>query len=155
LAKLVDDIGAEIVIFHNIYWDDEWDNIVRVFRNIKTKLCVENIYTVYESSKFQRRYSLGSCLDLEHLQIECAGVYEEEFIRFIKQASHIHLTGYSYGSKLWHTHLHHSLKHSLYMLNLLKKAEYSGLVVSEAKISLQTYDEFKKLKKFFYGWQNS
>lgn len=148
LAELVETIGAEIVVFHNIYWEDEWKNIVKAFKNIKAKLCIENTHSVHEPLKFIRRYGFGRCLDLEHLQMQCAGVYEEEFIPAIKQASHIHLTGYTYGSKLWHTHIHHSPEHSLYLLNLLRKACYSGLVVSEAKISLQTYEEFKKLSDF-------
>ena len=97
---------------------------------------------------------MGRCLDMEHLQIECAGVYEEEFIPVIKQASHIHLTGYASGTGLWHTHIHHSPEHGLYMLNLLKKTGYSGFVVSEAKKSLQTYAEFEKLNDFYRKWRN-
>jgi len=65
---------------------------------------------------------MGLCLDLEHLQIECAGFVEESFILFIKQAAHIHLTGYIYGSNLWHAHIHNSPEHGLYLLGLLKKA---------------------------------
>lgn len=152
LAKLAEDIEAEIVVFHNIYWDDEWKNIITTFNGIETKLCIENIYSIYESSKFMRRYGFGSCLDLEHLQIECAGVFEEEFTQFMKHASHIHLTGYFYGSSLWHTHIHQSAEHGLYMLNLLTKSGYSGMVVSEARVALQTYDEFKKLHNFYQLW---
>lgn len=152
LAELVKAIRGEIVIFHNIYWEDEWRDIIKAFKDIKAKLCIENTFSVHEPVKFFRRYGLGSCLDLEHLQMECAGVYEEEFLRVIKQASHIHLTGYVYNSDLWHTHLHHSPKHSLYMLHLLKKAGYSGFVVSEAKSSLQTYLEFRKLNDFYQKW---
>lgn len=81
------------------------------------------------------------------------GVYEEEFLPVIRDASHIHLTGYIFGSKLWHTHLHHSPEHSLYMLDLIKRCRYSGFVVSEARASLQTYAEFKKLNDFFFKWK--
>ncbi len=154
LAELVKGIDAEVVIFHNIYWEDEWKGIIKMFKNIKTKLCVENTYSGHEPLKFMRRYKMGRCLDLEHLQMECAGVYEEAFISVIREAFHIHLTGYQFGSKLWHTHIHHSPDHSLYLLNLLKKAGYSGFVVSEAKISLQTYSEFKKLKEFYQKWKD-
>jgi len=85
-----------------------------------------------------RRLGFGRCLDLEHLQLECGGIFEEEFVRPLKQASHVHLTGYIYGSHLWHTHIHHSPQQSLYILNLLKKVRYSGFVVSEARLSFQT-----------------
>lgn len=152
LSKLVKNINAEVVVFHNMFWDDEWDKIARIFKDIKTKVCIENISTVHEPVKFERRYGWGRCLDIEHLQMECGGVYEEEFIAAIKCASHIHLTGYSFGSRLWHTHLHHSPQHSAHMLSLLKKAGYSGFVVSEAKASLQSYAEFKKLADFYNGW---
>ena len=152
LAKLSGDIRAEIAVFQNIYWEDEWQDIITMFNGIETKLCIENIYSIHESSKFMRRYGFSSCLDLEHLQIECAGVFEEEFMRFMKHASHIHLTGYIFGSSLWHTHIHQSVEHCLYMLNLLKKSSYSGMVVSEARVALQTYDEFKKLHDFYQLW---
>lgn len=148
LAKLADSIGAEIVNFHNIYWEDEWEDITNTFKNIRARPCIENTYSCHESLKFMRRYGLGMCLDLEHLQMECAGVYEEEFVRVMKLASHIHLTGYTYGSKLWHSHIHHSPKHSLYILGLLRQAGYSGFVVSEGKASLQTYKEFNNLNNF-------
>lgn len=153
LKKIVDALAAEIVVFHNIYWEGEWEAIVRAFRDVSTRLCLENTYSVHEPVKFMRRYGIGRCLDLEHLQLECAGIYEEEFIRVIKEAAHIHLTGYIYGSRLWHTHLHHSERHAAYFLDLLKKAGYSGLVVSEAKQSLQNYREFKRLNDFYLKWK--
>ena len=87
--------------------------------------------------------------------MECAGLHEEEFIPVIKQASHIHLTGYIYGSQLCHTHIHHSPEHNLQLLNLLKKAGYSGFVVSEAKNSLQKYSEFKRLNEFYQEWMEN
>lgn len=154
VAELAKRIRAEVVVFHNIYWEDEWEDIVGIFKNIKTKLCVENVQTVLEPLKFMRRYGLGRCLDLEHLQLECAGIYTEEFLKIIKKTYHVHLTGYVYGSQLWHTHIHHSPQHSLHILDLLKKADYSGFVVSEARSSLQTYSEFKELNRFFQEWKN-
>lgn len=153
LLYLAGAIKAKVIVFHNIYWDDEWKEIIRCFKNAEAKLCVENTQGVHEPVKFMRRYNLGRCLDLEHLQMQCAGVFEEEFIKVIRQSSHIHLTGYVFGSKLWHTHIHHSPKHSLYMLNLLKKACYCGFLVSESRISLQNYKEFKELREFFHRWE--
>lgn len=153
LRELVRIIGAEIVVFHNIFWEDEWKNITKAFKDVNSKLCIENTYSVHEPLKFMRRYNLGRCLDLEHLQMECAGIFEEEFIRVIKEASHIHLSGYIYGTKLWHTHIHYSPEHSRYLLDLLKRSGYSGFVVSEAKTSLQNYSEFKKLNDFYGCWE--
>lgn len=155
LAKFVKEISAEAVVFHDIYWEDEWEDIAKVFKTSGAKVCVENISTVYDAAKFMRRYGFGMCLDLEHLQMECAGVFKEEFIRAIKNASHIHLTGYKSGSRLWHTHLHHSPGHSLLLLGLIKKAGYRGFIVSEAKTSLQTHGEFRKLNRFFNDWLES
>jgi hypothetical protein len=154
LAELVKVINARVVVFHNIFWDAEWEEVIRVFKNIRTKLCVENVSSIHEPLRFMRRYGIGRCLDLEHLQIECAGVYEEEFVRVMKEAAHIHLTGYTFGSDLWHTHLHHSEQHCIYMLNLLEKSGYRGFVVSEARPSLQTYEEFVKLRYFYQAWES-
>ncbi|MDD4910530.1 MAG: hypothetical protein PHR44_07645 [Candidatus Omnitrophica bacterium] len=151
LAGLAKEIGAGIVVFHNIYWEDEWQDIAAIFRAVKVRPCIENTYSVHEPLKFMRRYGCGRCLDLEHLEMECAGIYEEEFIKVIKQASHIHMTGYVGGSALWHTHIHQSPEHSRYLLGLLNRAGYRGMVVSEARASLQTYEEFKKLKDFCSG----
>lgn len=153
LAELVNAISSEVVVFHDIYWEDEWRDIVNIFKNSEAKLCVENTFNVHEPLKFMRRYGFGRCLDLEHLQMECSGVYEEEFLKVMKQASHIHLTGYIYPSELWHTHIHHSPKHGLYLLGLLKKSGYSGFVVSEAKIVFQILSEFKALNKFYQEWR--
>jgi sugar phosphate isomerase/epimerase len=153
LADLVKALAACVVVFHNIYWEDEWKEIVEKFKQSKTRLCIENTYSIHEPLKFMRKLGFGRCLDLEHLEVECAGVYEEEFIPVIREAVHIHLTGYIYGSKLWHTHLHHSPEHSVYMLNLLKVAGYSGFVVSEARTEFQNFREFKRLVRFFEAWE--
>jgi len=153
LAELVDDIKAEIVVFHDIYWEDEWGYIVKVFEGINTKLCVENTSSIRESLKVMRRFGINHCLDLEHLQMQCAGVFEEVFLNVMRQASCVHLTGYYYGSNLWHTHIHHSPEHSIYLLGLLKGAGYSGIVVSEGRECFQTLIEFKNLNEFAKKWQ--
>lgn len=154
LAELVDDIKAEIIVFHNIYWEDEWEQIIKAFEGVRTKVCLENTSSVLDPLKFIRRYGMGLCLDLEHLQIECAGFFEESFIPFIKQASHIHLTGYTHGSNLWHTHMHNSPEHVRFILNLIKKTSYNGFIVSEAKPSLQSFQDFKLLRDFIDSWDN-
>lgn len=155
LVEFTEAIGAEIVITHDIYWEDEWMEIVSLFKNIRARLCVENTYSIHEPAKFMRRYGLGRCLDLEHLQMECAGIFEEEFVRFIKQAEHIHLTAYSSGSDLWHTHIHHAPREGIYFLNLIRESGYSGFIVSEAKQSYQTLEEFRALNLFFSNWKDN
>ncbi|MFA5156186.1 MAG: TIM barrel protein [Candidatus Omnitrophota bacterium] len=152
LSYLCEAINAEIAVFHNNYWEDEWQEIASGLKNIK--VCIENIASADEPVKFMRRFGMGMCLDLEHLQMQCGGVYEEEFIRIAKQASHVHLTGYSHGSSNWHTHIHHDPQHGAFMLKMLKKAGYTGLVVSEAEARYQTYNDFLKLNKFFKDANN-
>lgn len=154
LAELAQGVNAEVIVFHNIFWESEWENVARIFNDIRVKLCIENVSNIHEPLKFMRRYGMGRCLDLEHLQMECCGFYEEEFVKIMREASHIHLTGYTFGSELWHTHIHQSPEHNLHILGLLAKIGYSGFVVSEAKLSLQTYDDFKKLNDFCKTWRS-
>jgi hypothetical protein len=58
------------------------------------------------------------------------------------------MSGYSFGTKNWHTPIHHAPEHCSHLLKLLKKANYSGMVVSEARVSYQTPEEFVKLTQF-------
>jgi hypothetical protein len=109
---------------------------------------VENVATILEPVKFMRRFGMGRCLDLEHLQLETGGIFEEEFLRVMKTACHVHMSGYSAGSRLWHTPIHHSPEHCLSLLRLLKKARYRGMIVSEAHVRFQTREEFSRLSSF-------
>lgn len=154
LVLLVEQIKAEVVIFHNIYWEDEWKYIMEKFQPLKCKPCMENIYSAVEAVKYMRRFGIGRCLDMEHLIMEVNGIFEEPFIGLIKESSHIHMTGYTFGSKAWHTPIHRASEQSVYLLNLLKKAGYSGLVVSEAQRHYQTKEEFKALREFFQRWEH-
>ncbi|MEI8175563.1 MAG: hypothetical protein WCG78_01715 [Candidatus Omnitrophota bacterium] len=153
LAGLVKAIGARVVTFHNIFWEDEWPPIVRAFKGIDAKLCIENTFGAHDAVKFIRRYGFGATLDLEHLEMECGGVYEDEFLTVMRKASHIHMTGYTARSPRWHTHIHHAPAHSRYLLDLLRSSGYAGLVVSESRVSLQTFEEFRKVHDFFERWQ--
>lgn len=155
LADLAEHMKAEVVVFHNIYWEDEWGYIIKRFKPLQSKLCMENIYSAIEPVKYIRRFGLGRCLDLEHLMLEVNGIFEEPFFELIKESSHIHMTGYVFGSASWHTPIHHAPEQSIYFLNLLKKAGYSGFVVSEAKEPYQTKNEFKALYDFFKNWKDS
>jgi hypothetical protein len=152
LAELAVEIQAEIVVFHNVFWDDEWEKIQITFGNSPAKLCIENVNNIHEPIKFMRRFGMGRCLDLEHLQMEAGGVFEEEFVRVMKTACHVHMSGYSFGTESWHTPIHQAAKHSTYLLNLLQRAEYKGMVVSEARVSYQTQEEFTQLHVFTQNW---
>ena len=153
LVQLAGELGADIVVFHDIFWEDEWAKIAEVFQNTQIKICVENIATNVDTIKIIRRFGINLCLDLEHLQMECGGFYEEASIPIIRRAKHIHMTGYFYSSELWHTHLHYTPKHSYYLLDLIRSTGYQGMIVSEAKPSLQTFEEFQKLYHFFNKWK--
>lgn len=153
LAEMAVDLKAEVVVFHDIYWDNEWEYIYNVFKNMNIKVCVENITTVLEPLKFIRRFGFKRCLDIEHLQMECAGVMEGELLPIIQQVAHIHLSGYFFGSNLWHTPIHYSPQHNIGFMNLIKSAGYTGFIVSEAKTALQTLSEFENLNKFFQKWE--
>ncbi len=152
LGELASGLQAEIVVFHDILWDDEWEVVRDTFAPLPTRVCVENVATVHQPLKFMRRFGMGFCLDLEHLQMEAGGVYEEEFLRVMKMACHVHMTGYSFGTQLWHTHIHQTPGHSSYLLNLLKRADYTGMIVSEAQVCYQTLVEFSKMSAFSRGW---
>ena len=148
IIGFIKELKPEVLVLHNIYWDDEWEVFYRESEKLHTKICVENVSSVLEPVRFMRRFGFRRCLDLEHLQMEATGVFREVFVDVIKQASHIHMTGYVFGTDMWHTPVHYSKAHAKYLLGLIKQAGYSGLVVSEASVKYQTQDEFKKLKEF-------
>jgi sugar phosphate isomerase/epimerase len=153
LAEFSAAIGAEIVVFHDIFWDEEWDITLHSFAGSQAKLCMENVASIHGPIKFMRRYNMGCCLDLEHLQLEIGGVFDEEFLRVMKTASHVHMSGYSFGSGMWHTHIHHSPEHCTHLLNLLEDAGYTGMIVSEARVRYQTREEFAGLSSFVSKWE--
>jgi sugar phosphate isomerase/epimerase len=146
-------LDAEVCVLHTIYFEDEWKAIARAFSKLKTRPCVENSATVLEPSRYMRRYGFGLCLDLEHLELEIHGVFEEEWLRAVALASHVHATAYAPHSTRWHSHLHHDPRHSRRLLDLLFKAGYRGMVVSEARIQQQTFGEFRRLKTFVDRWR--
>lgn len=154
LVSLVEQLSPEIVIFHNIYWEDEWEYLVKNLMPLGCKLCIENVLSVIDTLKYMRRFGLSRCLDLEHLILETSGIFEEPLFGLIKQSAHVHITGYVHGGNSWHTHLHHAPAQSSYLLDLLKKAGYSGLVVSEARTPYQTGEEFRALQEYFEEWKD-
>jgi len=154
MEKLANDLDAGVVVAHNTLWEDEWQKAAEVFKGSDVKLCIENTVSAHEPLKFMRRYGFGMCLDLEHIQMECCGVYEQAVLNIMKMANHIHMTGYTHGSHLWHTPAHHAPLHNKYLLDLLDSTGYNGLVVSEADTRYQTAEEFANLARFFAEWQS-
>lgn len=152
LLTLSEGLRAKIMVLHTIYWEDEWARFRDIFKDSDTLICIENLSGIHEPLRIIRRYGFARCLDLEHMQLAASGIYEDIFVQTLAKASHVHITGYKYGSDLWHTHVHHSPEHGRYLLGLLLRAGYKGFVVSEAEKTLQTYDEFKKLKDFYDSW---
>lgn len=155
LIALAEQIKPEVIVFHNIYWENEWEYLVENLSPLAGKLCVENTINVVENFKYLRRFGLGLCLDLEHLILEVNGIFEEVFPNVIKLSKHVHMSGYVWGSRLWHTPIHHSPEQSILLLNLLEKEGYSGMVVSEASTTYQTLDQFKAVYNFFRNWENN
>ncbi|HOX23192.1 MAG TPA: hypothetical protein PLL10_06990 [Elusimicrobiales bacterium] len=143
LRGLAEKLNARIIVLHDIFWEDEWRQTIETFRGSGIKLCVENLSCSHDPLKFMRRYGLGRCLDLEHLQLECHGIFEEEFARLFRQAAHIHMTGYTPGSSRWHTP------------DMLAEAGYSGFVVSEAEVKYQTAQSLAKTASFFRQWRKA
>ncbi len=153
IVDLTEGTGAEVVVFHNIYWEDEWEYMLKRLKPLSCRVCMENISSAVEPIRYMRRFGIERCLDLEHLILEVNGIFEESFIPLLKQTTHIHMTGYTFGSQDWHTPIHHAPQQSIYLLDLLKKTGYSGFVVSEARKAYQTLEEFKRLYNFFQGWK--
>jgi sugar phosphate isomerase/epimerase len=154
LGALARAVGARIVVLHDIYFDDEWPALLRAIEEAGARPCIENISSIREPMRVMRRYGAGLCLDLEHLQLECAGVYREEFLNLIARAEHVHLTGYAPGSDRWHTHLNAGGEHTLGLLDMLREKGYRGMVVSEARTSLQSPEEFRAVREFFDRWRD-
>jgi len=153
IAELSERLEAEVCVFHNIYWEDEWEYIVKKFANLECRICIENMASAIEQNKYMRRFGVGRCLDLEHLIMEVNGIFDGPFLNIIRNSAHVHMSGYALGSCNWHTHIHEYPEQSIHLLNLLREAGYSGFVVSEAQQSGQTLKEFRALRKFFEDWQ--
>jgi sugar phosphate isomerase/epimerase len=155
LFRLAEELKAGIMVFHDIYFEKEWEYIHECSLKGSARVCVENITSAVEPIRFMRKFGFHRCLDIEHLYFELNGFFEEAFIDLLNEARHIHLTGYTPGSRLWHTHFSDSPDDAVKILDLLDKTGYDGLVVSEARRELQTSDEFKRLHDFFAEWQAS
>ncbi|EGO64539.1 hypothetical protein [Acetonema longum] len=152
LAEFVQAVKPETVVFHNIYWDDEWPELIQAFDKLPVKLCLENMSDIHEAEKYIRRFGISRCLDFEHYQMQHGGFPSGGATPLMRQTAHVHLTGYTAGSERWHTPIHHAPEQNGRILDLLVRAGYSGLVVSEANVKHQTQEEFDALVEFCRPW---
>lgn len=148
LADLAVGLAAEAAVVHPVYLEDEWPVLVKAFAATSCPLCVENTLASTPIIPLVRRFGVRRCIDFEHATMECAGVYVEAMLPFMRQAGHIHMTGYTWGSQDWHTHMHHAPEQSRTWLAALRSVGYTGLIVSEAKVEQQTPEEFRALARF-------
>ena len=155
VRELASELKAKVVVIHDIFFDDEWMETADVFKNSGIKLCVENLVCSHEPLKFMRRFGMGRCLDLEHMQLECAGVYRSEFRSLMLQTSHVHMTGYTPGSSRWHTPADYAPENNALFLDMLTETGYSGFVVSEAGVKYQTPADFARTAAFFRQWRKN
>ena len=107
-----------------------------------------------DSVACMRRFGFKRCLDFEHLIMEIHGFGEQFFPGLIQHSAHIHMSGYTSGSTMWHTPLNYAPQQSAHLLDLLYENGYQGMVVSEASVSYQNVKEFKELNRFFMEWQH-
>lgn len=152
LAAFVQAVKAKVVVFHNIYWEDEWEHIHQVFRDLPVRLCIENMSDIHEAERYIRRFGMSRCLDFEHYEMQHGGMPESGLAALIRQTAHVHMTGYTTGSNRWHTHIHYAEERNMRLLEILAKNNYQGFVVSEANLSQQSLEEFQTLAKFAEKW---
>ncbi len=156
LFALAAGVGATAVVLHNIYWPEEFAELVEKFSALPNcPLCLENSDGVTDPVKYLRRYGLKRCIDVEHLIQQTLGFFPEPFGGVIAEAAHLHVSGYTFGSENWHSHLHYAPEQSRRILDLIRQSGYQGLVVSEAVVEQQTLGEWRRLVEFFAAWEQS
>jgi len=155
LHALAEELNVRVVVMHDIFWEDEWLRTASVFKGSGIKICVENLRCSHDPLKFMRRFGMGRCLDLEHMQLECNGAYSDEIRRIMRKTSHIHMTGYTPGSARWHTPADYAPESNAMFLDMLADAGYSGFVVSEAEVKYQTLESFARTAAFFRQWRKN
>ena len=147
--ELAQAIEANVVVTHDIYWEDEWPEVVKVALDTGISLAIENIDGLFSFEKVLLRYGVKRCLDFEHAVFLMRGFYPDGLKKVIPKTIHVHLSGYEYGNQKYHTHFYESPEHAFKVLGFLESNGYNGMVVSEASIEYQQAEHFKKLKDFF------
>src|SRR3989338_2891275 len=55
IVELAQAINAELVVFHDVFWEDEWSGIKKDFNGTNIQVCVENVSSSIEVVKIMRR----------------------------------------------------------------------------------------------------
>lgn len=152
--NLAKSIKAKLVVTHDIYWEDEWPEIIQHSTESDIPLVIENVDGTFTFQKILRRYNLNRCLDFEHLIYQMGGFTPNIFANIIADTVHVHLTGYEHGNGKHHTHFHEAAKQSMEILRFLTNCGYNGMVVSEALPEYQTREKFQKLVDFYMECEN-
>ena len=147
--ELAQAIGANAVVTHDIYWEDEWPEVVKMAQDAGVALAIENVDGLFTFTKVLLRYGVKRCLDFEHVIFQMRGFYPEGLKQLLPASIHTHLSGYEFGNLKYHTHFYESPEHAFKVLSFLESNGYNGMVVSEASIEYQEEEHFKKLKDFF------
>jgi len=83
--KLAQAIGANVVVTHDIYWEDEWPEVVKIALNTGISLAIENIDGLFTFEKVLLRYGVKRCLDFEHAIFLMRGFYPEGLKNFYRR----------------------------------------------------------------------
>jgi len=153
IFNLAKSIKAKLVVTHDIYWEDEWPEIMQHSTESGIPLVIENVDGAFTFQKVLRRYNLKRCLDFEHIIYQMGGFAPDVLSNVITDTVHVHLTGYEHGNGKHHTHFYESAKQSMEILRLLNDCGYNGMVVSEALPEYQTRERFQKLVEFYMGFE--
>lgn len=149
--NLAKSIKAKLVVTHDIYWEDEWPELIKYSTDSGIPIAIENVDGTSTFQKIMRRYHLKRCLDFEHIIYQMGGFASNVLKNVLPETVHIHLTGYEHGNGKHHTHFFEAIEQSTNILSFLKNCGYNGMVVSEALPEYQTREQFQKLFDFFTG----
>lgn len=147
-------IKAKLVVTHNIYWEDEWPEIIKNSIDSGIPIVIENVDGTSTFQNILRRYHLKRCLDFEHLIYQMGGFAPNVFANIIADTMHVHMTGYEHGNGKHHTHFYEAAKQSMEILTFLMNCGYNGMVVSEALPEYQTKEKFQELFNFFSRFED-
>lgn len=147
--NLAKSIKAKLVVTHDIYWEDEWPEIIQYSTDSGIPIVIENVDGAFTFQKILRRYQLKRCLDFEHIIYQMGGFSPDVLSITINDTVHAHMTGYEHGNGKHHTHFFEAAKQSIEIIKLLVNCGYNGMVVSEALPEYQTREQFQKLVDFY------
>lgn len=149
LAKSID---ANLIVAHDLFWEDEWKKIMQISKDFGIPLAIENTDGFLFCEKVIRRYNAKRCIDFEHLTLQTNTLTPTVLNLVkptIKDTIHVHMTGYKTGNGMHHSHFYKSPIQSERILKFLLDNKYNEMAVSEAAVEYQTKEHFQKLKVFY------